>query len=288
VNQGIVFNIQKYSVHDGPGIRTTVFLKGCPLHCFWCQNPESQEMKPEILLDRSKCIACKGCIEVCPAGANLVQNGRMTLIREKCLGCGKCAEVCLGEARKLVGKSMTVTEVTAEILRDKLFYKNSGGGVTFSGGEPFMQAGFVGQLLSRSKAEGLHTAVDTCGYVPWETMKPMIKHTDLVLFDIKCLDAEKHRKATGVPNARIIENAKRVSEAVETWIRVPLIPGFNDAEQDIEILVNYVRKEIGPLKIELNPYNNLGEGKYARLDKSCICREPQPEAVLARLRAIYK
>ncbi len=285
-NKGLIFNIQRYSIHDGPGIRTTVFLKGCPLSCFWCQNPESQEMKAEILIDRSKCASCGQCVTACPSKANLLTRDGVKIIRDKCIGCGKCVEICPNQARKLTGEYITVEEVIEEVLRDNIFYENSGGGVTLSGGEPLMQHDFALQLLRRCKEEGLHTALDTCGYIPWETMQTLLEYTDLVLYDIKCLDAKKHLKATGKTNELIIKNAKKLAGLKEIWVRIPLVPGFNDSEKEVMEIASFVKKEIDPLKIELHCYNRLGEGKYARLDKAGIHLDPQSDEYMEKLREI--
>lgn len=285
-NKGLIFNIQRYSIHDGPGIRTTVFLKGCPLSCFWCQNPESQEMKAEILFDKSKCAYCGQCVTACPAEVNLLTPEGVKINRTKCIGCGECADACSNEARRLVGEYITVEEVIEEILKDRMFYENSGGGVTLSGGEPSMQADFALQLLRRSKEEGLHTALDTCGYISWQTLNKLVDYTDLVLFDIKCLDATKHHKATGKTNELIIKNAKKIAGLKEMWVRIPLVPGFNDSENEIREISSFVKKEVSPLKIELNCYNRLGEGKYARLDRAGIHLDPQSEEYMEKLREI--
>ena len=282
--KGLIFNIQRYSIHDGPGIRTTVFLKGCPLRCFWCQNPESQKVKAEILLDRNKCASCGQCVTACPSGANVLTPDGVKMMRDKCTGCGQCVDVCPNEARRLAGKYVTVDEVMEEILRDRIFYENSGGGVTLSGGEPLMQADFALHLLCRCKEEGLHTALDTCGYAPWETIQKLLKYTDLVLYDIKCLDATKHSNATGKPNELIIKNAKIIAGSKEMWIRVPLVPGFNDSEGEVRAVVSYVKKEMGSKKIDLHCYNRLGEGKYDRLDRIAVRLAPQSEEYLERLR----
>lgn len=285
-NRGMIFNIQRYSIHDGPGIRSTVFLKGCPLTCFWCQNPESQEMKAEILLDKGKCALCGQCVNSCPAGANVLTPDRVKIIRDKCMGCGECVSVCPNEARRLVGAYMTVDEVMEEIVRDRIFYENSGGGVTLSGGEPLMQADFALQLLRRCKEEDLHTVLDTCGYASWKTMQKFLEYTDLVLYDIKCLDAIKHSKATGKPNELIIENAKMIARSKEMWVRVPLVPGFNDSEKEVRAIVSFIKKELGSPKIDLHCYNKLGEGKYDRLDKVAIHLDPQHEEYMEKLREI--
>ena len=285
---GIIFDIQRYSIHDGPGIRTTVFLKGCPLSCFWCQNPESQAIRPEILFDKNRCTSCSQCIIICPSGANKLTSEGTRIDRNKCIGCGKCVESCPNEARKLTGRHTTVDEIIDELLRDRDFYENSGGGITLSGGEPALQSEFALQLLQRCKEEGLHTTLDTCGYVPWQTMQKLLEYTDLVLYDIKCLNTKKHSKATGKPNDLIIANARRMAKYKETWVRIPLVPGFNDSTEDIMAIVRFVKKELGLVKIDLHPYNKLGEGKYNRLDKTGVFLEPQSEEYIEKLRTIVE
>ncbi len=285
---GVIFNIQRYSIHDGPGVRTTVFLKGCPLSCFWCQNPESQAMKPEVLFDKNRCTSCGQCIIACSSGANWLAGDGVKIDRDKCTGCGKCIEGCPNEARKLTGRYATVGEVMEEILKDRRFYENSGGGITLSGGEPTLQSEFALQLLQRCKEGGLHTALDTCGYVPWQTMQKLLEYTDLVLYDIKCLDATKHSKATGKPNDLIIANAKKIATYKEMWVRIPLVPGLNDSAEDIRAIVRFVKKELVLAKIDLHPYNKLGEGKYNRLAKTGVCLEPQSEEYIEKLRTIVE
>ncbi len=284
--KGLIFNIQRYSIHDGPGIRTTVFLKGCPLRCFWCQNPESQEMKPELLLDRSRCSSCGRCAEVCPSSVNVLIGDRIKMHRDKCRGCGECADACPNGARKLSGKWVTAEEVMDEILRDKVFYDNSGGGVTLSGGEPLMQADFCLQLLRRCKEEGLNTALDTCGYAPEQTLMNVLAFTDLVLYDMKCLDTAKHRNATGRSNELILKNAKIIAQSKEMHFRIPLVPGFNDSEEEIRDIAMYVRKELGRFNINLHAYNTLGEGKYDRLDRPNVRLVPQSDEDVEKLKEI--
>jgi pyruvate formate lyase activating enzyme len=284
--KGLIFNIQRYSIHDGPGIRTTVFLKGCPLRCFWCQNPESQEMKPELLLDRSRCSSCGRCTEVCPSRVNVLMGDRITMHRDKCQGCGECADACPSGARKLSGKWVTAEEVMDEILRDKVFYDNSGGGVTLSGGEPLMQADFCLQLLRRCKEEGLNTALDTCGYAPEQTLMNVLAFTDLVLYDMKCLDTTKHRNATGRSNELILKNAKIIAQSKKMHFRIPLVPGFNDSEEEIRDITVYVRKKLGCFNMDLHPYNTLGEGKYDRLDRPSVRLVPQSDEDVEKLREI--
>lgn len=267
--KGIIFNIQRYSIHDGPGIRTTVFLKGCPLRCFWCQNPESQETKPEILINKSVCSLCGRCIDICPAGANRFSEKGSIIDRGKCLGCGKCIEVCSVQGRTLVGREMTVNEVMGEVLRDRIFYENSGGGVTLSGGDPIVQPKFSLEILRRCKEQGLHTAIETCGLTLWPILKGLLNHTDLILYDIKCLDPIKHQNATGKHNRLIIENVKKIAKSKAMKVRVPLVAGFNDSVEDIREILEFVKGELklSSVDIDLLPYNKLGEGKYERLDR---------------------
>jgi pyruvate formate lyase activating enzyme len=268
--RGTVFNIQGYSIHDGPGIRTTVFLKGCPLKCFWCQNPESQRKEPEVFLYKEKCTLCRRCVTGCPIGASAVSDKGPRIDRKKCAGCGKCAETCPTETRKLIGKYMTVDMVMREILKDVLFYKNSGGGVTLSGGEPSAQPEFTLTILQRCKEVGLHTTLDTCGYVEWPLMEKLLRYTDLVLYDIKCMGARKHHEATGRSNRIILENAKKIARNKAMRVRVPIIPGFNDSAKEIQAISHFSRVELGSVEIDLLPYNPMGEIKYERLDRTCV------------------
>lgn len=286
--QGIIFDIQRYSIHDGPGIRTTVFLKGCPLKCFWCQNPESQAIKPQVLLNKSKCSLCGKCVIICPNGANSLSEESSTIDRSKCLGCGKCAEVCPNQARRLAGKCLTINEIMDEILKDKKFYDNSGGGITLSGGEPTTQPEFALAILRSCKEEGLHTTLDTCGYSRWPTLQKLLKYTDLVLYDIKCIHLEKHYEATGKPNNLILDNAKKIAKYKRMRIRVPLIPGFNDFPEDIRAIVRFVKAELGSVDIDLLPYNKLGESKYDHMDLAGVHLEPQSEEHVQTLEAIIK
>lgn len=286
VYNGVVFNIQKYSIHDGPGIRTTVFLKGCPLRCYWCQNPESQKKEPEIILFKDRCTLCGRCVAVCPSGASSLSVASSIIDRSKCTGCGKCVEACPNDARQLVGKYMTVDEVVEEVLKDVKFYQNSGGGVTLSGGDPIAQLGFALAILKRCKEAGLHTALETCGYTRWSTMEKLLKYTDLVLFDIKHMDSKKHIEGTRTPNSIILKNAKRIAQLKPLKVRVPLIPGFNDSVEHISQLARFVRKELGFVDIELLPYNKLGEVKYDRLDKMRPQFEAQQEEYVQELKDI--
>ena len=286
MDQGVIFNIQRYSIHDGPGIRTTVFLKGCPLRCFWCQNPESQALKPEAFLDKGRCTGCGKCIAVCPTGATHLSEGSSAIERNACTGCGKCVEICPNEARRLVGRNVTVDEVIRHVLRDVKFYENSGGGVTLSGGEPTAQPDFALSILKKCKEAGLHTVLDTCGFGSWTILKKLLDHTDLVLFDIKHMDPRKHQEATGKDNRLILGNAKRIVDHKPVRIRVPLIPGFNDAPEEVRAIVAFVKKEFNSVPIDLLPYNRLGESKYDLLERDYSPLQSQEESRIRTLESL--
>ncbi len=264
---GLVFNIQRYSIHDGPGIRTTVFMKGCPLRCRWCCNLESWNPYPEILTHDMKCIRCGKCEQVCPAGAITIGREGRRINRAKCTLCLECAKVCPTGAISITGEHKTIEEIEKEVGSDKLFYENSGGGVTVSGGEPLFQWEFVSQLLKVCKEKGLHTALDTCGYGSWDGIERVLEYTDLVLFDIKHMDSKQHRRGTGKGNLLILDNARRIAaKKVRLWLRIPLIPGYNDSRENIE-KVGGLGVEIGAEKISLLPYHEWGKSKYAQLGR---------------------
>ena len=268
---GQVFNIQRYSTHDGPGIRTTVFLKGCPLNCKWCQNPESQSMKPVLMFRADECTSCGRCIEECPNGANSIVNGQLVIDRERCTGCGACTKpgVCVANTRKIEGKPMTVEEVMEQVTSDYNLYLNSGGGLTISGGDCAVQPEFTAALLKAAHNEGINTCVEITGAYPWERVKDITEHADYVYYDLKCMDDAKHKEATGASNKHVLENAKRLVEAnKQIQFRTPLIPGCNDSYEDVKATAGFIRNELGlsPIDhLELLAYNNLGEEKYLRM-----------------------
>lgn len=268
---GQIFNIQRYSTHDGPGIRTTVFLKGCPLSCFWCQNPESQKSQPEILFREDKCTLCGRCIEVCPNGANSIVDGRMTIDRTLCESCGDCVIPCIPQAREIEGSTMTVGEVIKEVKKDLRLYANSGGGMTLSGGDCEAQVDFSEAILKAAHEETIHTAVEITGAFPWKIVKRITDHADFIYYDLKHMDDDKHKEGTGISNKLVKENAKNlVKEAKTIYFRTPLIPGFNDSREDIQAIVDFIRDELhlSPAeRLELLPYNELGENKYHRLGR---------------------
>ncbi|MBC7189169.1 glycyl-radical enzyme activating protein [Candidatus Aerophobetes bacterium] len=263
--KGLVFDIQRYSIHDGPGIRSLVFMKGCPLSCLWCSNPESQSSHQEIMFTPIKCIGCGRCIEVCPTGAAGKKNPLDA--QSLCVVCGRCVEVCPSGARRIVGRYMTVDEVMKEVEKDLLFYFSSKGGVTVSGGEPLMQAEFVAMLLKKCREKGIHTAIETCGYGKWEDFEKILKYTDLVLYDIKHIDTQKHRELTGAGNELILENARKISNLnIEMIIRVPVIPGCNDSPENMKAIAT-LAKSLKVKEVHLLPYHRLGESKYERLGR---------------------
>jgi pyruvate formate lyase activating enzyme len=274
---GIVFDIMRFSTRDGPGLRTTVFLKGCPLACWWCHNPESQRPERELMLRPNLCIGCMACLEACPQGA--IHSTGLGLITdlEMCQLCGTCLESCYSDARQMVGREMTVSQVMAEIRKDIPFYDESSGGVTFSGGEPLMQNEFLGALLRVCKVEGLHTTVDTCGSVPWSVIDDMRENVDLFLYDLKALDEEIHLKYTGVSNQRILENLVKLSERKQrVRVRAPLIPGINDSLDDLRRLGDFIAGLPNPVEVELLPYHTVGVEKYRRLGRNYLLDGLQP------------
>ena len=264
--RGLVFDIQRYSIHDGPGLRTLVFMKGCPLTCLWCCNPESHSPKQVIMVTPSKSIGCHKCIEVCPTGAAGRENPQEA--QQLCVVCGRCVEVCPSGARQMVGTYMGVDEVMDEVEKDIPFYHRSGGGVTVTGGEPLMQANFTAELLKRCQERGIHTTLETCGYSRWKTLQRILKHVDLVFYDIKHMETDRHRDLTGVANERILQNARKTAElGKKIVIRVPVIPGFTDSQENLQAIADFARSLKRVEEIHLLPYHRLGKSKYDRLGR---------------------
>lgn len=266
--KGIVFDIMHFSVRDGPGIRTTVFLKGCPLRCQWCHNPESQSPKPELMFRPNLCIGCLECLEACPEGAIRTDGDVPVVDPERCVLCAACTEACTADARQIAGRELSVPDVMAEVLKDRPFFEESGGGVTISGGEPLQQPDFLAALLQTCQLEGLHTALDTSGLAAWDTLKSIAPLVDLFLFDIKAVDDETHIRFTGVSNRLILENLARLSRSgARILLRVPLIPGVNDSPQAVQALGELACGLPGLLGVELLPYHEAGVEKYRRLNR---------------------
>jgi pyruvate formate lyase activating enzyme len=265
---GTIFNIQRHSVHDGPGIRTILFLKGCPLSCLWCSNPESQAFEPELFFDPVKCIACGACLSVCPASA-ISKNGDVILFcRELCTACGKCAEVCYAGARRIEGHAVTAEEAVAEVIKDKAFFARSGGGLTLSGGEPLAQPDFAEEILRLAREKGLNTVVETAGHVPWSSVEKVLPYVDLFLYDIKHTDPVRHKDCTGADNLLILENLEKLkSRSAKVVVRVPVIPGFNDTPADLSAVAD-IAFQLGIREMHLLPGHRYGSGKYRLLGEA--------------------
>ncbi|MDR2618395.1 MAG: glycyl-radical enzyme activating protein, partial [Treponema sp.] len=270
---GLIFNIQRFSIHDGPGIRTTVFMKGCNLRCYWCHNPESLKAAPEIQFVRNRCIGCGACADACPAAA----EGRSARFTPGCTGCGACAGACYPGALTLAGKRYTAQELAGLLLKDRELMAGSGGGVTFSGGEPLLQADFAAAALSALKHEGVHTAIETASNLEWEAFEKVLPFTDLFICDIKASSAELHRLGTGVSNGLILENLRRLSgTGAEILLRIPVIPGFNDSEETILETGGFVRSLGRKAPVELLAFHNICAGKYDALGRDFAARGKEP------------
>lgn len=262
---GLVFDIQRYAIHDGPGIRTVVFLKGCPLRCAWCHNPESQDAAPELVLTPGRCIACGACVQACPEDAAATSGTH----RGRCVRCGQCVAVCPSGARRIAGREMSAPEVLDEVERDRLFFEQSAGGVTFSGGEPLMQSDFLRACLSESRRRGIHTAVDTCGYADPAILRDIAALTDLFLYDLKLIDDRRHQEFTGVSNRVILQNLGTLSNrGAAVWVRLPLISGINDDDENVAATCRFLADLSPRPAVQLLPYHRGGHDKAARLGRT--------------------
>jgi pyruvate formate lyase activating enzyme len=267
---GVAFNIQRFSTEDGPGIRTTVFLKGCPLRCAWCHNPEGISPRPELMWYDVRCIGARDCLRVCPVDALELTARGMRIDRQRCDACGVCAEACPAAALEVIGRRWTPEALLAEVQKDTVFYDTSGGGVTLSGGEPMMQTDFVLAFLRLCRETELHVALDTCGAVAWARYERVLPLVDLVLYDLKIYDAECHQAGTGADNCTILDNARRIARTGKPmWIRTPLIPGYTAEADNIVALAEFIAAELPTVqRWDLLAYTNLGQPKYHRLDRS--------------------
>ncbi len=280
---GLIANIQRYCLQDGPGIRTTVFMKGCPLDCWWCHNPESRSEEPEVVVVESRCIRCGECVPACPE--EIAGPAGEDFDRDSCRRCGACVESCPTGARQMTGSRMTVEEVMTEILKDRIFHEDSSGGVTFSGGEPLMQPEFLAALLKACRRVGVRTALDTCGFAPRKDLLGSAMLSDLVLYDVKAVDDALHRELTGVSNQSILENLEALSrEHPNLWLRVPVIPGVNDSPEEFEAMARLAASLPGVRQVNLLPYHRTGIQKFRRLGREYRLPEvtpPSDEAIAA-------
>ncbi|WP_346928751.1 trans-4-hydroxy-L-proline dehydratase activase [Clostridium sp.] len=264
-----IINIQKYSIHDGDGIRTTIFFKGCPLSCLWCHNPESQNYNEELMYNEEKCTGCMTCIETCHQRAISKEENHVITDRNKCNLCKNCLDCCVNNAREIVGKEYTVAQLIKEAEKDRMFYEESSGGITLSGGEVMTQnMDYIEELLKKLKKKGYNIAIDTCGQAPYENYKRVLNYVDTFLYDIKLMDNEKHMKYIGKSNKVILDNLKKLSEAgANINIRIPLVEGINADDESIEEFIKFLKNNINVQKINLLPYHNTGRSKYERLQK---------------------
>ena len=277
MKSGLITDIQRFSLNDGPGIRTTVFLKGCNMRCEWCHNPETISHKKEIMFYESKCIGCSRCLEVCSAGVHLAKDGRHIIDREKCTLCGKCVSECYAEALVFSAKEMTSDEVVAEVLQDKVYYDESKGGVTLSGGEVTCQKDFALEIVEKCKAKGVKTAIETNLLMPFEQIKELLMAVDLVMLDVKIFDDESHKKHTGVSNAQVLENLKKLDGlGVPFIVRTPLIPGVSDGEENLSAIAGFIAPLNNLMHYELLNFNPLGASKYKSLSSENKFEDARP------------
>ncbi len=268
VQSGTIFDIKKYSINDGPGIRTTVFFSGCPLSCLWCHNPESQSLHPELLYRAGRCLLCGDCIQACPEGAISLDSNSIITDRRKCARCQTCVATCYSGAREFSGREMTALEVMADVAREIPFYDESHGGVTFSGGEPLMQPAFLSALLKACRAQEIHTVVDTSGFANWNIFEKILADVDLFLYDLKHMDSLRHREITGVPNEPILKNLRQLdSVGAKCIVRIPLIPGLNDDDKNLAESGKFLASLASVQSVELMGYHDIAQAKYEALGR---------------------
>lgn len=286
MQNGTIFDIKKYSINDGPGIRTTVFFSGCPLSCLWCHNPESQSLASELLYRAGRCLQCGACVEVCPEGAICMANTSVMTDRQKCVRCQTCISTCYSGARQFSGREVSVSEVMDQVKREIPFYDESGGGVTFSGGEPLMQPGFLSALLNACREQEIHTTVDTSGFANWNVFDQIRQSVDLFLYDLKHMNSARHREVTGVPNEVILANLRKLAESGHKILaRIPLIPGINDDDENLTESGKFLASLPKLEGVELMGYHNIAQAKYEALSREYKLPDTKPPTEEAMLRA---
>lgn len=282
MTDGLIFNIQRFSLHDGPGIRTVVFMKGCPLRCDWCANPESQSAKPDLTFNRSLCVGCGNCLTVCPEGSFTLHQDKASLDFTSCTKCLRCALSCSAGALEKIGYQISPQELIKELLKDRAYYKRSGGGITFSGGEPLMQPDFLSETASLCRDAKLPVAVETCGFGDYDLFRSALENIDLVFFDLKHLNDDKHKSITGVSNLQILNNLKLISQhPLKLVIRYPLIPSINDSRADLYLLSDFFSTIDNAERLEIMPYHKFGTKKYQMLGRTYKLRNTQEASTAA-------